>query len=170
MGFYDDVAIKTPLLTCSRGHSFIDQVFQTKSLGQTLGQWTLTTTLTGGPGPFAHRGDIDLEEPEWKFAGREILVYGSCYDCPAFIDGSNLNIINIFIDFMLTFDSSGTLTNVARVGEGADTELWIAEELQRNSKRGDVGWLIGQYIGPMPHDTAKKLRNLAVKINHGWTI
>lgn len=94
MGLYDVVRCHGDVFRCSEGHDLSEAEFQTKDLGQTMGEWSLGGVgdrLEGTPGEWN-------SGPRRPFLGR-MSVYTNCRKCPAFVQDRTANLVACWVEF-----------------------------------------------------------------------
>lgn len=92
MGCFDYVSVSDPQFKCSEGHDLSGSEFQTKDLGETMGDSSIDDgVLTYQPGRW---GD---PEPN-PFTGT-IEIYTSCQQCPAFVQNKTWNEVATWVEF-----------------------------------------------------------------------
>ena len=140
MGLFDEVRLLRKEAVCSQGHDLTGTVFQTKDLGQTMGQFTISTTISGKDGGY---GYLDKSKP---FLGR-ICIYGSCEECPALIQDKTFNLIPTCVEFEIDI-VYGKVKKVVRTSKNT-TEQLIEEKNQSYMKN---------CIGPVSYQEAVKIQ------------
>jgi hypothetical protein len=138
MGLYDHVRADREEFKCSEGHDLGGVEFQTKDLGETMGEWALGETLSGQDGGYN-------EPPPRPFSGR-ISIYASCEECPAFVQADTLNLCACWVEFEVEIVED-------RVRKVARTSPTTAEWLKSEPAEP---WMAG-CRGPMPYPEAYEL-------------
>lgn len=138
MGLFDTVRCTHGSFVCSEGHDLSSQDFQTKDLGQTMGNWSISHILEGKDGGWG-------EEITRPFLGR-INVYGDCPRCPALVQAGTMNFCPTAVEFEVEIVDD-IVRSVKRISE--DTQKQLQTEKQQP-------WMEDCY-GPMDYDEAYKL-------------
>ncbi len=138
MGLFDYAHAVGPEFVCDQGHPIVEM--QTKDLGSTMGGLVIednrATFRDGGWG-----------DPPAQPLSLTISVYGSCDQCPAFVQAKSHNMVDLWVEFDVEVDA-GRVVSVTRVSETLD------EFLTRKPKEP---WM-ADCVGPLPHKEAYALR------------
>lgn len=138
MGLYDSVRLRGPKFVCSEGHDLSAEEFQTKDLGQTMGEWEIGERLVG------EFGDYRRDAPSLPFSG-QLDAYASCRQCPAFVQPVTGNMLDCWVEFRLSIVNNSVVA-VERISPSTAKWLESDDEYMRKA------------FGPMSTEEAEAKR------------
>ena len=137
MGLFDYVTMRDPRFVCSNGHDLCGEEFQSKDFGCEMGRVLVESDRVS-----THA--VCLGKPEADTAKAEI--YGTCTQCPAFVQFGTGNLIGCEVSFEIDLDGDA-VKSIKRTSLA--TNDWLRDEpLARHMNRCE---------GPMPYAEAEQL-------------
>lgn len=92
MGLFDYVRVSGPQFVCERGHSLVDEDFQSKDFGCTMG----TVSIIDG---FVSQEEGGYGSAPEKPISMKASIYSSCSKCPAFVQAGTYNLYDAWVEF-----------------------------------------------------------------------
>jgi hypothetical protein len=144
MGCFDTLNCSGPEFVCSENHDLSIEEFQTKDLGETMGDFNISgNVLTGMDGEW---GDFVM----FPFTG-ELNIYCTCTQCPAFVQAKTHNLVGCGVEFKVELVGN-QVVKVTRTS--TPTEDWVLEEPK-------LPWM-ENCLGPMPWEEAEEIHRNAI--------
>lgn len=145
MGLFDSVMCLSPEFMCSEGHSLNDEVFQTKDLGQTMGE-----AVIAQDGRFTFTPDLLFSDGTASAPITDtISVYSTCRKCPVFVQANTFNLVACWVEFEIEIVDD-QVRSVRRVSQ--DTATWLQETPTKT-------WM-KSCLGPMTYEEAGQVHVL----------
>lgn len=137
MGLFDHVTVKDPRVVCSNGHDLSAEEFQSKDFGCEMGWVAIENGHVSSRAVFLGKPEAD---------SNKIEIYGTCQQCPAFVQFGTGNLIGCDVSFEIELDGD-TIKAVVRTSPA--TNDWLHDEpLEPYMKRCE---------GPMSYQDAERL-------------